>query len=63
MAFSVQRPSAPLGAEIKGVDLAQALDEHTFQEIVAAWREHEVLVTVGECPDERVGGRRRDEVG
>ncbi|KPK15543.1 MAG: hypothetical protein AMJ67_15055 [Betaproteobacteria bacterium SG8_41] len=61
MAFSVQRPSAPLGAEIKGVDLAQALDERTFQEIVAAWREHEVIFFRDQTltPDQHLAVSRR----
>jgi len=61
MAFSLQRSSAPLGAEIRGVDLAQELDERTFQEIVAAWREHEVIYFRDQTltPDQHLAVSRR----
>lgn len=33
-----------LGARVEGVDLAQPLDEPTFERIVAAFQEHSALV-------------------
>ena len=61
MTLSLQRTSAPLGAEIKGVDLALGLDEPTFREVVAAWREYEVIFFRGQTltPDEHVALSRR----
>lgn len=61
MTLSLQRTSAPLGAEIKGVDLARGLDEPTFREVVAAWREHEVIFFRGQTltPDQHVALSRR----
>lgn len=61
MALSLQRSSSPLGAEVKGVDLARELDERTFQEIVAAWREHEVIFFRGQMltPDQHLAVSRR----
>lgn len=61
MALSLQRTSAPLGAEIRGADLAQQLDERTFQEIVAAWREHEVIFFREQTitPDQHLAVSRR----
>ncbi len=61
MALSLQRTSAPLGAEIKGVDLAREIDEQTFREIVAAWRQHEVIFFRGQTltPDRHVAISRR----
>lgn len=61
MALSLRRTSAPLGAEIRGVDLARDLDEPTFREIVAAWREHEVIFFRGQTltPDQHVDLSRR----
>ncbi len=61
MALSLQRTSAPLGAEIKGVDLAREIDEQTFREIVAAWREQEVIFFRGQTltPDQHVAISRR----
>ncbi|MGW8183197.1 MAG: TauD/TfdA dioxygenase family protein [Burkholderiales bacterium] len=61
MALSLQRTSAPLGAEIKGVDLAREIDERTFGEIVAAWRQHEVIFFRGQTltPDRHVAISRR----
>jgi len=61
MALSLQRSPAPLGVEIKGVDLAQELNERTFQDIVAAWREHEVIFFRGQTltPDQHLAVSRR----
>jgi len=61
MALSLQRTSAPLGAEMRGADLAQQLDERTFQEIVAAWREHEVIFFREQTitPDQHLAVSRR----
>jgi len=61
MALSLQRTSAPLGAEIKGVDLAREIDEQTFREIVAAWRRHEVIFFRGQTltPDGHVAISQR----
>lgn len=39
----VQRSTAPLGAEILGVDLSKPLDDATFREIVDLFHEHEVV--------------------
>jgi taurine dioxygenase len=43
MPLSVKPAGAALGAEILGVNLAQPVDDETFRQIVAAWREHEVV--------------------
>lgn len=61
MPISLQRTTAPLGAEIRGVDLARELDEGTLQEIVAAWREHQVVFFRGQTltPDQHVAVSRR----
>ena len=42
--IDIRRGSAPVGAEIVGVDLAQALDESTFERIRGAYSEHSVIV-------------------
>ena len=44
MNIAAQAADAPLGAEIEGVDLAQALDEDVFRAIDAAVCEHLVVV-------------------
>lgn len=61
MPISLQRTSARLGAEIRGVDLARELDERTFGEIVAAWREHEVIFIREQrlTPDQHLAVSRR----
>ena len=41
--LQVKTSSAPLGAEILGVDLSRCLDDAVFQEIVALFHEHEVV--------------------
>ena len=42
--FEVVRSDAPLGAEIRGVNLAGGIDDTTFEAILHAWREHLVLI-------------------
>jgi taurine dioxygenase len=61
MALSLQRSPGPLGVEIKGIDLARELNERTFQDIVAAWREHEVIFFRGQTlsPDQHLAVSRR----
>jgi taurine dioxygenase len=44
--------SAALGAEIRGVDLAQPLDQTTFEKIHAAWLEHLILLFRGQTMDD-----------
>jgi taurine dioxygenase len=44
--------SAALGAEVRGVDLAQPPDETTFEAIRAAWLEHLVLRFRGQAMDD-----------
>ena len=46
--FEVVRSDAPLGAEIRGVNLAGGIDDTTFEAIQAAWREHLVLIFRGQ---------------
>lgn len=41
--IKIKRSSAPLGAEILGVDLSKELDDATFREIVDLFHEHEVV--------------------
>lgn len=41
--LSVQPTGAALGAEIRGVDLAEGVDDATFASIVDAWRKYEVV--------------------
>ncbi|RMF96951.1 MAG: taurine dioxygenase [Gammaproteobacteria bacterium] len=41
--FELLPLSGALGAEIRGLDLAQALDDETFAELHACWLEHMVL--------------------
>jgi taurine dioxygenase len=61
MALSLQRSPGPLGVEIKGIDLARELNERTFQDIVAAWREYEVIFFRGQTlsPDQHLAVSRR----
>lgn len=61
MALSVHRAPAALGAEIRGVDLSRAIDDETFREIAAAWREHEVIFFRGQAltPEQHVAFSRR----
>jgi taurine dioxygenase len=44
--------SATVGAEVRGVDLAQPLDGATFQAIHAAWLEHLILLFRGQAMDD-----------
>ena len=41
--FVVKPLTAPLGAEIDGIDLAASIDDATFDHLHAAWLEHKVL--------------------
>lgn len=52
MTISIQPLSAPLGAEVSGLDLSQALDDATFDEILDAWHAHELLLFRGQDIDE-----------
>ena len=40
--------AAALGAEVRGVDLAEPLDDDTVQALRAAWQEHQVLLFRGQ---------------
>lgn len=44
MSPSIHPFDAPLGAEIKGIDLSSDIDDATFQEIEAAWNQYSVLL-------------------
>ena len=44
MAITVQPMSDALGAEIRGVDISEPLDDDTFRQIHDAWMEHLVLL-------------------
>lgn len=52
MTISIQPLSAPLGAEILGLDLSQALDDATIGEILDAWHAHKLLLFRGQDIDE-----------
>jgi taurine dioxygenase len=41
--LEIRKTGAALGAEIRGIDLSQPLDDKTFQGIVDAFHEHEVV--------------------
>lgn len=41
--LNIKPTGAALGAEILGVDLSREIDDRTFDEIVAAFHEHEVV--------------------
>ena len=41
--MEIRKSGAALGAEIRGVDLSQPLDDDTFRKIVDAFHEHEVV--------------------
>ena len=60
------RPLSPaLGAEIRGVDLSQAIDDATFTEILRAWHDHGLILLRGQSfsEDQQVDfGRRFGEV-
>lgn len=53
MSFEVIPTGAPLGAEIRGVDLSHPLDEETVSGIKAAWDEHLVLRFRGQQINDR----------
>lgn len=61
MKLSVRKTGAALGAEILGVNLARPLDDATFQEIVNAWHEHEVIFFRGQdlTPEQHLAFSRR----
>jgi taurine dioxygenase len=61
MKLSVRKTGAALGAEIQGVNLAHPLDDATFQEIVNAWHEHEVIFFRGQdlTPEQHIAFSRR----
>lgn len=61
MGLSIHRVPAALGAEIRGVDLACAIDDPTFQEIVSAWRKYEVIFFRGQklAPEQHITVSRR----
>lgn len=61
MPVSVHRAPAVLGAEIKDVDLACAIDDQTLREIIALWRKHEVIFFRGQnlTPEQHVAVSRR----
>jgi taurine dioxygenase len=44
MALTITPFSAPLGAEVTGIDLRQPLDKETVDRVYAAWLDHLVLV-------------------
>ena len=44
MSLTITPFSAPLGAEVTGIDLRQSLDKDTIDRIYAAWLDHLVLV-------------------
>ena len=57
MTISIQPLSGPLGAEVSGLDLSQALDDATIGEILDAWHAHELLLFRGQdiSEDQQVG--------
>jgi taurine dioxygenase len=59
--ISIQPSGAALGAEIRGVDLSEPLDDETFDAIVAAFHQHEVVFFRGQTltPDQHVAFSRR----
>jgi len=59
--IQITRFDAPLGAQIHGIDLSQELADEVFEEIVAAFHEHGVLVFRGQKldPDKHVAFSRR----
>lgn len=61
MSIKVISTGAALGAEIQGVDLAQALDERTFAAIEDAYAEHGVIFFRGQhiTPPQQVAFARR----
>jgi len=59
--LSIKPTGAALGAEIIGVDLASEIDDATFDQIVAAFHEHEVVFFRNQtlAPDQHVAFSRR----
>jgi len=59
--LQVKRSSAPLGAEILGVDLSRDLDDAVFREIVDRFHEHEVVFFRNQqlTPEQHVAFSRR----
>jgi len=59
--LKVKRSSAPLGAEILGVDLSKPVDDATFREIVDLFHEHEVVYFRDQklTPEQHVAFSRR----
>jgi taurine dioxygenase len=59
--ISVVPTEAPLGAEIRGVDLSQSLDDETFSEIERAYAEREVIFFRNQkiTPEQHVAFARR----
>lgn len=48
MPLTVTPFSAPLGAEITGIDVREDVDEHSFRTIEQAWHDHQVLIIRGQ---------------
>ncbi|HYC46781.1 MAG TPA: TauD/TfdA family dioxygenase [Burkholderiales bacterium] len=59
--MEIRRTGAALGAEIRGVDLSKDVDEQTFQNIVQAFHEHEVIFFRNQelTPEQHVAFSRR----
>lgn len=59
--ITVRKTGAALGAEIRGVDLSQPMDDATFNHIVDLWHEHEVVFFRDQklTPDQHVAFSRR----
>jgi taurine dioxygenase len=59
--LTVHRSSAPLGAEIRGVDLSRDITEAVFREIVELFHRHEVVYFRGQSltPEQHVAFSRR----
>jgi taurine dioxygenase len=59
--LTIQPSGGALGAEIKGVDLSQDIDEKTFNQIVDAFHEHEVVFFRNQMltPEQHVAFSRR----
>lgn len=57
----IQPSSAPLGAEILGIDLSRRLDDAVFREIVDLFHKHEVIFFRGQTlmPEQHVAFSRR----
>jgi len=57
MALSITRLSDALGAEVRGLDLARPVADDVFQDVLAAWYEHLVLV----FPDQHLTNQQHIE--